>query len=77
MRWFDVNIMKKKDLKVVYQFIRFLGPGGKPAPTYLPPDQEPTTPYALFPSPPKQEHQLRRGSMTRGVMLEADWGLRQ
>ena len=57
MPWFDVNIMKKKDLKAIYQFIRFLGPGGEPAPTYLPPDQEPTTPYALFPSPPRQDHQ--------------------
>ena len=57
MPWFDVNIMKKKDLKAIYQFMRFLGPGGEPAPTYLLPDQEPTTPYALFPSPPKQDHQ--------------------
>ncbi len=54
MPWFDVNIMKKEDLKAFYQFVRSLGAGGEPVPAYLPPDQEPTTPYALFPSPPKQ-----------------------
>jgi mono/diheme cytochrome c family protein len=55
MPWFDVNIMKKEDLKAIYQYVRFLGASGDPAPAYLPPDQEPTTPYALFPSPPKQD----------------------
>jgi hypothetical protein len=54
MPWFDVNVMNKEDLKALYQFIRYLGASGEPAPSYLPPDQEPTTPYALFPSPPKQ-----------------------
>ena len=53
MPWFDVNIMHEQDLRALYQFIRFLGPGGEPAPAYVPPDQEPKTPYALFPSPPK------------------------
>lgn len=54
MPWFDVNVMKKEDLKALYQFIRYMGANGEPAPAYLAPDQEPTTPYALFPSPPKQ-----------------------
>lgn len=54
MPWFDVNIMKTEDLKALYQFIRSMGASGEPAPAYLPPDQEPTTPYALLPSPPKQ-----------------------
>jgi hypothetical protein len=55
MPWFDVNIMKREDLKAIYQFVRYLGASGEPAPAYVPPDQEPTTPYALFPSPPKQD----------------------
>ncbi len=54
MPWYALNIMKKGDLKAIYQFIRYLGASGGPAPAYLRPDQEPTTPYALFPSPPKQ-----------------------
>jgi mono/diheme cytochrome c family protein len=53
MPWFNLNTMNKEDLKAIYQFIRYLGPGGEPAPAYVPPDQEPKTPYALFPTPPK------------------------
>ena len=53
MPWFDVNIMEEHDRRALYQFIRYLGPGGEPAPTFLPPDKEPPPPYALFPSPPK------------------------
>lgn len=55
MPWFTLNIMHDEDLKAIYHFIRYLGPGGDPAPAYVPPDQEPKTPYALFPPPPKQE----------------------
>jgi mono/diheme cytochrome c family protein len=53
MPWFDVNIMEKHDLRELYYFIKHLGPGGLPAPAYVPPDKEPQPPYALFPSPPK------------------------
>lgn len=53
MPWFDVNIMSKYDLRSLYHFIKHLGPGGGPAPSYVPPDKEPQPPYALFPSPPK------------------------
>jgi mono/diheme cytochrome c family protein len=49
MPWFDLNIMKEGDLEAVYQFIRYMGASGGPSPAYLPPDEEPTTPYALFP----------------------------
>jgi mono/diheme cytochrome c family protein len=57
MPWYALNIMKKEDLKAIYHFIRSMGASGEAAPAYLPPDQEPTTPYALFPSPPKQDRQ--------------------
>ena len=36
-------------------YIRSLGEPGQPAPAYVPPDQEPTTAYARFPSPPPGE----------------------
>jgi mono/diheme cytochrome c family protein len=55
MPWFNLNTMHESDLKALYQFVRYLGPGGKAAPAYVPPDQEPSPPYALFPSPPKHE----------------------
>jgi mono/diheme cytochrome c family protein len=53
MPWYTVNIMHEDDLRSLYRFIRSLGDPGKPAPAYLPPGQEPTTPYAQFPSPTK------------------------
>jgi len=52
MPWFNLNTMEESDLRALYQFIRSLGDPGQPAPAYVPPGEEPTTPYALFPSPP-------------------------
>jgi mono/diheme cytochrome c family protein len=54
MPWFNLNAMHDDDLRALYQFIRYLGPGGEPAPAYVPPDREPATPYASFPPPPAQ-----------------------
>jgi hypothetical protein len=53
MPWFDVHVMEDHDLQALYYFIKYLGPGGEPAPAYVPAGKEPQTPYALFPSPPK------------------------
>lgn len=53
MPWFNLNAMAEQDLRALYQFMISLGDPGEPAPGYLPPDQEPDTPYALFPSPPE------------------------
>jgi mono/diheme cytochrome c family protein len=55
MPWYVLNEMKEDDLRAIYQFIRSMGPEGKPAPQYVPPGKEPTTPYALFPSPPSSK----------------------
>lgn len=52
MPWYTVNRMHEDDLRALYRFVRSLGDPGKPAPVYVPPDQEPNTPYALFPGPP-------------------------
>jgi mono/diheme cytochrome c family protein len=53
MPWFILNEMEEPDLRALYEFMRYLGPSGGPAPAYVPPDKEPNTPYALFPSPQK------------------------
>lgn len=53
MPWFNLNAMVEEDLRAIYQFTRSLGDPGDPAPDYVPPDEEPETPYALFPSPPE------------------------
>jgi len=53
MPWFNLNAMAEQDLRALYQFMISLGDPGKPAPVYLPPNEDPDTPYALFPSPPE------------------------
>jgi mono/diheme cytochrome c family protein len=49
MPWFNVRDMTTGDLRAMYRYIRQLGPAGKPAPAYLPPDQTPPQPYVAFP----------------------------
>ncbi|HEA69272.1 MAG TPA: cytochrome C [Desulfobacterales bacterium] len=48
-----LNAMSNEDLQALYQFIRYLGPSGKPAPAYVPSGQEPIRPPAIIPEPPK------------------------
>ena len=55
MPWFNLNEMKERDLRALYQFMVSLGDPGKPAPTFVPPDKEPKMPYATFPSPPPEK----------------------
>ncbi len=49
MPWFSLNVMKDRDLKAIYQYVRHMGPAGSPSVAYLPPGEEPKPPYALFP----------------------------
>jgi mono/diheme cytochrome c family protein len=49
MPWFNVRDMTTGDLRALYRYIRNLGPAGKPAPAYLPPDKTPPQPYVAFP----------------------------
>jgi mono/diheme cytochrome c family protein len=49
MPWFNVRDMTTSDLRAMYRYIRHLGPAGKPAPAYLPPDKTPPQPYVAFP----------------------------
>ena len=53
MPWFALRDMTEPDLRALNRFIVHLGPGGSPAPAYVPPDQEPKPPYVSFPAPPK------------------------
>lgn len=53
MPYFALNVMTDRDLRALYRYIRDLGPGGAPAPAYVPPSQEPKPPYVTFPAPPK------------------------
>jgi mono/diheme cytochrome c family protein len=49
MPWFNVRDMTASDLRAMYRYVRHLGPAGKPAPAYLPPDKTPPQPYVAFP----------------------------
>jgi len=49
MPWYNLHHMEESDVRALYQFIRFLGPTGKDAPAFLPPDQTPPPPFAQFP----------------------------
>ena len=53
MPWFNVQAMSTTDLRAMYRYVKSLGPAGKPAPDYLPPDKAPTGPVVRFPAPPK------------------------
>ena len=50
MPWFNVRDMTDDDVKAIYAYLKHLWPGGKPAPAYLPPGQEPKGPFILFPA---------------------------
>ncbi len=45
MPWFNMNKMSEPDLRAMYRYISQLEPKGEPVPDYVPPGQEPETPY--------------------------------
>jgi hypothetical protein len=48
MPWFNLVAMSDQDLLAIYRYLRHLGPAGKPAPAFVPPDRKPTAPVVLF-----------------------------
>jgi mono/diheme cytochrome c family protein len=48
MPWFNVRTMSDPDLSAIYAYLRSLGPGGTPAPAYVPPGENVATPYIDF-----------------------------
>ena len=53
MPWWSMKETTEQDLRAMYQYIKSLGPAGKDAQPYLPPDKEPKQPYNQAPLPPK------------------------
>jgi mono/diheme cytochrome c family protein len=49
MPWFNLRDMSEQDLRAFYRFVRHLGAAGEPAPTYVPPKQDPKGPAIEFP----------------------------
>jgi mono/diheme cytochrome c family protein len=55
MPWWVLHTLKDEDSRAMYRFIRNLGRKAQVAPSHVPANQEPTTPYILFvPQPPKR-----------------------
>ncbi|MEO8365546.1 MAG: c-type cytochrome [Pseudoxanthomonas sp.] len=42
---YNIRAMSEEDRRALYRFVKSLGPGGQPAPAYLPPGQMPPLPY--------------------------------
>ncbi|MCC7349395.1 MAG: hypothetical protein IT446_02400 [Phycisphaerales bacterium] len=56
MPWTAVNAMSDEDLRAMYVYIKSLGPAGELAPAYVPPGEEPKTPFLqLSPVMPKSK----------------------
>lgn len=53
MPFWAVNAMTTDDLRALYRYIRSLGPVEHEIPAYVPPGQEPMTPYIQWPSLPE------------------------
>ena len=53
MPWWSMKETTDPDLRAMYQYIKSLGPAGRDAQPYLPPDKEPRQPYNQAPLPPK------------------------
>jgi hypothetical protein len=45
MPWWSLQDTTEQDLRAMYQFIKYLGPAGQPAPPFVPPDQDPQPPF--------------------------------
>lgn len=48
---FNVHAMDESDLRSLYRYIVSLGDAGAPSPEYIPPSQEPKTPYIVIAPP--------------------------
>lgn len=53
MPWWALNEMTEEDLGAIYQYVSSLGSVKNTVPDYLPPSEEPKTPYIQWPEPPK------------------------
>jgi mono/diheme cytochrome c family protein len=51
MPFYNVHAMDESDLRSLYLYIKSLGDPGDPMPDYLPPGQEPKTPYYVAAPP--------------------------
>lgn len=53
MPWWALNEMTTEDLRAVYRYIRGLETVDSDVPEFVPPGQQPSTPYIQWPGPPE------------------------
>jgi mono/diheme cytochrome c family protein len=51
MPFYNVHAMDESDIRSLYQYIVSLGDAGQPVPQYVPPGEEPQTPYIVIAPP--------------------------
>ncbi|WAJ27362.1 cytochrome C [Antarcticirhabdus aurantiaca] len=51
MPWFNLAAFDERDLRSLHRYILSLGEPGRPAPAYVPPNEDPTSPYVVFAPP--------------------------
>jgi hypothetical protein len=49
MPWYALRDMSERDYRDIYRYLRHLGPAGRLAPDFLPPDKTPPEPYVRYP----------------------------
>ncbi|AOS83262.1 hypothetical protein BIU88_03340 [Chlorobaculum limnaeum] len=49
MPWYALRDMTDRDFRDIYRYLRHLGPAGRPAPAFLPPDKIPPEPFVRYP----------------------------
>jgi mono/diheme cytochrome c family protein len=54
MPWFALRDMTDHDVRSLYQYLRFMGPAGEPAPPALDPGVQPPEPVFRAPPPPPE-----------------------
>jgi mono/diheme cytochrome c family protein len=53
MPWWILNAMTESDLRAIYKYVNSLGIIKKDVPSYVPPGEEPKTPYIQWPLAPE------------------------
>jgi mono/diheme cytochrome c family protein len=51
MPWFNLHHFEEADMRSLHQYILSLGEPGDPAPEFVPPGEQPTTPFIVFAPP--------------------------
>jgi mono/diheme cytochrome c family protein len=54
MPWWLLHDMNRQDRKALYAYVRWLGPAGERAPSFVPPEKAPVGAVVQFPAPPKR-----------------------